>query len=82
MSLELSISRENFSISNICPIVIAIGSIRLVAWRAEVNPQAITTQTQPVVIATDLTITCSTHYISLITDHYLTGLIPLIGTTD
>ena len=82
MSLELSISRENFSISNICPIVIAIGSIRLVAWQAEANPLAITAQTKQVVIATDLTITCSTHYISLITDHYLTGFIPLIESTN
>jgi len=29
-----------------------------------------------------LTITCSTHYISLITDHCLTALMPLIETAN
>ena len=39
-------------------------------------------QINQVVIATDLTITCSSHYISLITDHFRTALIRLIETSN
>ncbi|MEJ6659009.1 MAG: hypothetical protein QNL17_09420, partial [Synechococcus sp. ChSW.bin.154] len=77
-----SISLENFSITNICPIVKAIESIGLFARQSEVNPEGITSQINQKVIATDLTIACSTHYILHVTDQCLKALIPLIETAN
>ena len=53
----------------------------LIAWQADANSYDTQVQINQVVIATDLTIACSSHYISLITDHCLIALIPLIETT-